>query len=455
MTTSERISLANPYFYGGPIKDPHGFFGREEQLQTIFERLCKAGSTSIIGQRRSGKTSLLYYLMTDAAHRAYSFDAEGFVFVYMDAEHGIRNPEDFYRRLVQAVARQVPSVVPEESSDVNEEQMESMLAKLAPRRLVLLMDEFQTIASAGDFSQDFFRALRWFATNCEVCFITATMESLDACCPREVVASPFPGIFAATYLGSWTKEEYDHFLTRTSERSGAPMQTHADAVSRLAGCFPFYVQMACSFYFDLWRKRGEGTFQDHMDVKLRFADEARPYFDRLWKSYLTVSEKVTLAALAHGKKPSDDLILRNLVQKGYVINDRIFSSALIDFVLRREAEGERLESNLSKSIVGPPEKGIWMDKRSGDVWVDRKLAPPLTNLEHKLLTCLYDRANCLCGKHEIVEAVWAGDYLDPADDARIAKLISRLREGVEPDPENPRYIVTVHGRGYKLVQASG
>ena len=30
-------SPVNPYFFGGPVKDPRGFFGRGEQLQIIFD----------------------------------------------------------------------------------------------------------------------------------------------------------------------------------------------------------------------------------------------------------------------------------------------------------------------------------------------------------------------------------------------------------------------------------
>jgi two-component system response regulator RegX3 len=50
-----------------------------------------------------------------------------------------------------------------------------------------------------------------------------------------------------------------------------------------------------------------------------------------------------------------------------------------------------------------------------------------------------------------VEAVWGEDYIDQVDDARIDKLLSRLRAKVEPDSGNPRYLITVRGRGYRLV----
>jgi DNA-binding response OmpR family regulator len=57
----------------------------------------------------------------------------------------------------------------------------------------------------------------------------------------------------------------------------------------------------------------------------------------------------------------------------------------------------------------------------------------------------------ICDKYEIVEAVWGEDYIDEVDDARIEKLISRLRKKIESDPSEPKYLQTVRGRGYRLV----
>jgi DNA-binding response OmpR family regulator len=59
----------------------------------------------------------------------------------------------------------------------------------------------------------------------------------------------------------------------------------------------------------------------------------------------------------------------------------------------------------------------------------------------------------ICDKYQIVEAVWGEEYIDEVDDARIEKLVSRLRKKIEPDPNEPRYLLTVRGRGYKLAKA--
>jgi DNA-binding response OmpR family regulator len=64
---------------------------------------------------------------------------------------------------------------------------------------------------------------------------------------------------------------------------------------------------------------------------------------------------------------------------------------------------------------------------------------------------LYGQIDKICDKYRIVEAVWGEDYIEEVDDARIEKLVSRLRQKIEPDPTNPHYLVTVRGRGYRLL----
>jgi len=50
----------------------------------------------------------------------------------------------------------------------------------------------------------------------------------------------------------------------------------------------------------------------------------------------------------------------------------------------------------------------------------------------------------------IVEQVWG--YSGQGDKDLVRGLIRRLRTKVEPDPSNPRYILTVPGLGYSFSQ---
>lgn len=95
-------------------------------------------------------------------------------------------------------------------------------------------------------------------------------------------------------------------------------------------------------------------------------------------------------------------------------------------------------------------RGIRMDVEAGEAWVDGKQVGDLTGLEYRLLLLLYGNIDKICDKTKIVEAVWSESYLDEVDDARIEKLVSRLRQKIEPNPDEPQYLMTIRGRGYRL-----
>lgn len=90
-----------------------------------------------------------------------------------------------------------------------------------------------------------------------------------------------------------------------------------------------------------------------------------------------------------------------------------------------------------------------VDEASGQVWVNRNPVL-LSPKEQALFDLLYQNAGRLCSKQEIAEAVWP-EYQAQVYDYQIERLVKRLREKLEPDPHNPTLILTVRGRGYKLV----
>ncbi len=435
--------LPNPYFYSGPVREAEGFFGRTEQTLAILNRLPKGGSTSVVGQRRSGKTSLLYHLMSHAAHAEANLDSADLVFLYLDPQLGIRHEAQFYRELVGALNRQEPSLVPALPGEVSQRRVLEITRQLQPRRLVLMIDEFERLASNRDFPMSFFSFLRGLS-QANVCLITATSVRLCDCFWGEFDGSPLDNVFATEYLSSWNRDEFDAFLSETARRTAAPMLEFKRDIIYLGGHFPFYVQIACSLYCDWWQRSHRITNKDRESIALHFAEECRPYFERIWNKYLHAQEKTTLRSLAYGNKITNDSSLASLRQKGYVLDESIFSSAFRDFILQQEAR---------KPVSAQEEHaGLQLDRKAGDVWVNGVcVTPPLTNLEYKLLLCLDDNASCICDKYDIVEAIWSTDYVDTVDDTRIAKLVSRLRNRVEPDRHNPRFIITVHGRGYKLI----
>ncbi len=128
-------------------------------------------------------------------------------------------------------------------------------------------------------------------------------------------------------------------------------------------------------------------------------------------------------------------------------------------VVRESPEGPVLFARVfdnfvrrQRAVQKPAERGIYVDVDAGQVRVDGKAIESLTELEYRLLLFFYGRINRVCDKYSIVEAVWGQDYVDQVDDARIEKLVSRLRQKIEPDPTHPKYLHSLRGRGYKLVR---
>ena len=102
-------------------------------------------------------------------------------------------------------------------------------------------------------------------------------------------------------------------------------------------------------------------------------------------------------------------------------------------------------------------ESLWIDVDNQEVWVEGRLVT-LSPLGFRLLQYLYDHANQLCKRADIAENVFDVEHSDISavelkflDKDQINTNISRLRKAVEPNPNHPKYIVTVHGVGYKLL----
>ena len=70
----------------------------------------------------------------------------------------------------------------------------------------------------------------------------------------------------------------------------------------------------------------------------------------------------------------------------------------------------------------------------------------LTPREFHLLALLVENAGRIMSHQQMLENVWGWEYIDDVDYVRI--YISHLRQKIEADPSQPRYIITEPGVGY-------
>lgn len=72
----------------------------------------------------------------------------------------------------------------------------------------------------------------------------------------------------------------------------------------------------------------------------------------------------------------------------------------------------------------------------------------LTSIEYGILKFLIENAGRILTKNQIFEAVWNEEFL--SGDNTIMVHVSRLREKIELDSKNPKYLKTIRGLGYKF-----
>lgn len=114
----------------------------------------------------------------------------------------------------------------------------------------------------------------------------------------------------------------------------------------------------------------------------------------------------------------------------------------INAVLRRKGrDTKEAESNILKSNNIEVDKGAHIVKKDGaDI--------ALTLNEFKLIKMFMENYPNVLTRNLILEKLWdtEGNFID---DNALSVYIKRLREKIEEDSKNPRFIVTVRGVGYK------
>ncbi|EEL51787.1 MULTISPECIES: response regulator transcription factor [Bacillus cereus group] len=92
---------------------------------------------------------------------------------------------------------------------------------------------------------------------------------------------------------------------------------------------------------------------------------------------------------------------------------------------------------------------VQIDKHAAELQVDGEIVECSAQL-FQLLLFFCEHPNYVFSKEEIYEKVWGAPAYN-GDDNTVMVHIRKLREKIELDPSNPKYIKTIRGLGYKFV----
>ena len=115
-----------------------------------------------------------------------------------------------------------------------------------------------------------------------------------------------------------------------------------------------------------------------------------------------------------------------------------------ELLARVKANIRRTDAH-SEEQSGDSPDGLVIDKERYDVFINGHSAD-LTQREYELITFLAERPGKVFMREELLHEVWQYEYF--GDLRAVDVAVRRLREKIEEDPSQPRYIMTKRGVGY-------
>lgn len=346
----------NPFFNRQRIVDPTFFVGREREVEALYSAIATRQCRSVVGERKIGKSSLLTQLACPDSLRGHGFDPDNFVFIYVDLE-GMANIsyEEFWPELLDRLDLALPTAEKELSQQVQTTLAQPEVRFLQVRRLlrrieragltvVLMLDEFESLAANPAFEATFYGELRSLAGELGVVYLTASKKSLYDLTYQyaDTLSSPFFNIFSEETLGLMPMNEAQAVLERLSGLSRPFSAAQVDFLLALAGPHPFFLQVAGHYLCDLLRQEETVPDQWQEVVTRRFMAEAEDHF-RYWLNQLTEGEQSGLLHWETAVSTSHSHLIQQLRAKALLRGDENgrlipFSRGFATFLARQRSQ---------------------------------------------------------------------------------------------------------------------
>jgi hypothetical protein len=440
----------NPFFHRGPIRERKYFRGRTDDIGQSLSLLRNGQNVALVGQRRIGKTSLLFHIADPVVFEAHGLHRGEHLFVYLDGtELGQLSPDEVLGLLLERLAATLSAArsaielgrAPPDGLSYRDFRQAVLQVTKAGLKPIYLLDEFESLAENPHLGPRFFSGLRALSSQFDLSFVTASRDSLLRLtyANAETLSSPFFNTFANLHLGLYSESGARSLVETLATPAGLdlPSQT-IDRILGLAGPHPLLLQIAAFHAVELWAEPGWQAGGD-AEWRRRFLAEAESHFEYYWR-HLAGDDRYALATLLQSQQDEAQreairrleqacLIRRN--EQGYVY----LSPAFKEFVRR--------QSVLQLLQHGP----FLLDlPRQAALCHDAPLK--VTKTEFKALAHLIRHAGQVVTPEELERALWEDEYVE--DPERVRAVIKSLRKALGDEAS---CLVTKWGVGY-LFQVS-
>lgn len=351
----------NPYFAGKPVRDARMFFGREDVFDFIRRNIDR-NVILINGERRAGKTSLLYQL---AEPNAISPD-HIFVFIDIMGIAGVDSAgllfalmRETHRTLDKAgvnIAKPVRTEFEENPFRAFSDFAETLGTAVGNKTIVLMLDEFENLQekiNRRQLQEDIFEYLRSVMEHKCFKFILIGTYRLD-----ELTSSYWPVFtqIAVHYsLGRLEPEAAKALITNPIAGYVQYDSFALDRIVNISACHPYFTQLLCHFLLEhlIACKKNSVSASDVEDVIDRTVTGGAPHLMFIYNT-CTAPEQLVLSAVAEicgeGEHVSRKQIEKKLRLADVVMDESLLSSALKKLVGRNILVWQRQQESYRFNI---------------------------------------------------------------------------------------------------------
>jgi hypothetical protein len=246
----------NPYIAGNPIRTREMFFGRVDEFRFIARALEGGRKTALIvlfGERRSGKSSILYQILNGELGEAFLP-----IFVDMQIMAGITSDAEFFGRMIADACATLNknglssefylSLLKETTStNVFRKLLQDIKARFPQRAVLLLIDEYEILEAKIDEGCLSRNVLVFFAGLLEtdlVSFVFTGSKSLEAR-DRMLWGEELFRKAMARKISFLTEDDTARLITQPLQNKVTFAPEVIKQIYVLAAGQPFYTQMIC------------------------------------------------------------------------------------------------------------------------------------------------------------------------------------------------------------------
>jgi DNA-binding winged helix-turn-helix (wHTH) protein len=439
---------------------------RAEQVATIMQWLAAEESGVVIGGSGTGKSNLAGFLSSRPdAIAPHTRRPDSYCFLHLDINSlpALTAPL-FYRGMAQTLqdtSEHLDTEIQQGMQQLAQAQvnwddsfavltllrkMHHLLIRQAGKKAIWLMDRFDEACRRLDAQTlNSLRSLRDQFKG-QLCYVVFTRHPLARLRdPGEI--DEFHEIVARNtcWVGAMVERDARWIARQMAERLQATFrEAEVKQLIEVSGGLPAFLKLGCLALH-------EGTLEQsqpgHVWVKQLLT---QPEFQRncqeLWDD-LSVEEQNVLLALSAGASETmlDPDIVAYLEQTGLLTRSAPGASASFFSPILAAFIAQQRGTTAGIIELHPKTRAVL---RGGI-----PLNVELTAHEDRLLSFFLEHPGEVCGKDTLMRAVWPNEQVvEGIRDDRLAQLIKRLRDKIEPDPAQPAYIQAVRGRGYRFAQ---